>query len=68
MDRDTARLQTLHVAAQPAAALTFTAGAVQVPAAVNRLQQRGGEAAARVAVLSAAPLPGTSIKRLGYTP
>jgi hypothetical protein len=68
MDRDTARLQALHVAAQPAAALTFTAGAVQVPAAVTRLQQQGGEAAARVAVLRAGPLPGTSIKRLGYTP
>jgi hypothetical protein len=68
MDRATARLQALHVAAQPVAALTFTAGAVAVAAAVIRLGRQGGEAAARTAVLRSAPLPGISINRLGYTP
>ena len=68
MDRETARLQVLHVAAQPAAALTFTAGAVEVAAAVTRLGRQGGELAARMAVLKRAPLPGISINRLGYTP
>ena len=68
MDRETARLQAIHVAAQPMAALTFTAGAVEVAAAITLLRRRGDAAAGRAALLRATPLPGTSINRLGYTP
>jgi hypothetical protein len=68
MERATARQQALHVAAQPAAALTFVAGAALAGAAVARLGRSDNETAARIAILEAAPLPGTSINRLGYTP
>jgi hypothetical protein len=68
MDHDTARLQALHVAAQPTAALTFIAGAVEVAGAVSRMERHGDTSAARTAVLAYAPLPGVSINRLGYTP
>jgi hypothetical protein len=68
MDPETAHLQAVHVAAQPALALTFVVGAVLVGDAITRVAGDRGEAAARTAILVAGPLPGTSIKRLGYTP
>lgn len=68
MDLDTARLQAVHVAAQPAAALTFVAGAVAAGAAVTRIARDSSDQAARAAVLAAGPLPGFLINRLGYTP
>jgi len=68
MDPDTAQLQAVHVAAQPAAALTFVAGAVAVGGAIARIARDRGEAAARAAILAAGPIPGTSLNGLGYTP
>jgi hypothetical protein len=68
MDLDTARMQAVHVAAQPAAALTFVAGSVATGHAVARLARDHGDQAARAAVLAAGPLPGFLINRLGYTP
>jgi hypothetical protein len=68
MDPETAYLQAVHVAAQPAVALTFVAGAVAVGGALTRIARDQGEAAARAAILAAGPIPGTSINRLGYTP
>lgn len=68
MDLETARLQAVHVAAQPAAALTFAAGAVATGGAVTRIARDSSDQAARAAVLAAGPLPGFLINRLGYTP
>jgi hypothetical protein len=68
MDHETARLQAVHVAAQPAAALTFVAGAVAAGAAVSRIARDSSDQAAHAAVLAAGPLPGFLINRLGYTP
>ncbi|HXA43066.1 MAG TPA: hypothetical protein VNV65_09170 [Candidatus Solibacter sp.] len=75
MDGETARLQAVHVAAQPAAALTFIAGAAAVGAAVDRIARGHGDptgsdvqASARARVLLAGGLPGVAINRLGYTP
>ncbi len=75
IDGETARLQAVHVAAQPAAALTFVAGAVAVGGAVARIARSQGEVtgpdldgSARAQVLLAGALPGFAIKRLGYTP
>lgn len=68
MDPETAHLQAVHVAAQPALPLTFVAGAVAVGGAITRIARDHGEAAARAAILAAGPIPGTSINRLGYTP
>jgi hypothetical protein len=67
MDPETARSQAVHVAAQPAAALTFVAGALATGHAVNRIARDSGDQAARAAVLAAGPLPGFLIDRLGYT-
>jgi len=67
MDLETARLQAVHVAAQPAAALTFVAGAVAVGGAVTRIARDSSDQAARAVVLAAGPLPGFLINRLGYT-
>jgi hypothetical protein len=67
MDLETARLQAVHVAAQPAAALTFVAGAVAAGGAVTRMAHERGDQAAREAALAAGPLPGYLINRLGYT-
>lgn len=68
IDIETARLQAVHVVAQPAAALTFVAGAVATAGAVARIARACGDQAARMAVLAAGPLPGFLINRLGYTP
>ena len=68
MDLETARLQAVHVAAQPAAALTFAAGAVATGGAVTRIARDSSDQAARAVVLAAGPLPGFLINRLGYTP
>ena len=68
MDSETAHLQAVHVSALPALGLTFVAGAVAVGGAITRMGRDRGEAAARVAMLAAGPIPGTSINRLGYTP
>ena len=67
MDLETARSQAVHIAAQPAAALTFVAGAVATGHAVTRIARDSSDQAARAAVLAAGPLPGFLIDRLGYT-